>query len=63
LAVIALNNLYRFVIGMIMKGTPYIKPEGYLFLDHKRKLGLVKRIQKQLDKFALTKEDFIFSTN
>jgi len=48
---------------MIVKGTPYIKPEGYLFLDHKRKLGLVKRIQKQLDKFALTKEDFIFSTN
>jgi len=27
----------------------YINPEGYLFLDQKRKLGLVKRIKKQID--------------
>ena len=39
---------------MVTKGTRYINPEGYLFLDQKRKLGLVKRIQKQIDKFGLT---------
>jgi len=57
------RKLAVIIWNIIVKGTPYINPEGYLFLDQKRKLGLVKRIQKQLDKFALTKEDFNFSTN
>jgi len=34
-----------------------------LFLEQKRKLGLVKRIQKQIDKFDLTKEDLGFVTS
>jgi hypothetical protein len=29
----------------------------------KRKLGIVKSIQKQIDKFVLTNEDFNFVTN
>jgi hypothetical protein len=29
----------------------------------KRKLGIVKRIQRQIDKFALTNEDLNFVTN
>lgn len=56
------RKLAVIIWNIIVKGTPYINPEGYLFLDQKRKLGLVKRIQKQLDKFALTKEDFNFPT-
>ncbi|MCH7408958.1 transposase [Belliella sp. DSM 111904] len=56
LAVIIWNDLFRF-IGMVVKGIPYENPEGYLFLDQKRKLGLVKRIKKQIDKFGLTNED------
>ena len=56
LAVIIWNNLSR-IFGMVVKGTPYINPEGYLFLDQKRKLGLVKRIKKQIDKFGLTNQD------
>jgi transposase len=43
-------------------GTNYINPAGYLFLDQKRKLGIVKRIQKQIDKFGLTNEDVVFAT-
>ena len=39
-----------------------INPAGYLFLDQKRKLGIVKRIQKQIDKFGLTNEDVVFAT-
>lgn len=38
-------------------------PTDYVFLDEKRKLGLVKRIRKQIDKFALTNEDLGFVTN
>lgn len=57
------RKLAVIIWNMVVKGVPYVNPEGYLFLDQKRKLGLVKRIQKQLDKFELTKEDFSFSTN
>jgi len=45
---------------MVVKDVPYINPEGYLFLDQKRKLGLVKRIKKQIDKFSLTNKDIGF---
>jgi transposase len=48
---------------MVTKGTRYINPEGYLFLDQKRKLGLVKRIQKQIDKFGLTNKEIQLATN
>jgi len=34
----------------------------YLFLDEKRKLGIVKRIKKQIAKFDLTNEDIGFKT-
>jgi hypothetical protein len=48
---------------MVVKNVQYINPEGYLFLDQKRKLGLVKRIQKQITKFAITSEELNFPTN
>jgi hypothetical protein len=54
------RKLAVIIWNMVVKGIPYINPEGYLFLDQKRKLGLVKRIQKQIDKFALTTQDFEF---
>lgn len=54
------RKLAVIIWNMVVKGVPYINPEGYLFLDQKRKLGLVKRIQKQIDKFALTTHDFEF---
>ncbi len=56
------RKLAVIIWNMVVKNTPYVNPEGYLFLDQKRKLGMVKRIQKQLDKFALTKEEFNFLT-
>jgi transposase len=42
---------------MVTQKVPYKPPTEYLFLDEKRKLGLVKRIQKQFAKFGLTSED------
>jgi len=47
----------------VVKGIPYHNPAGYLLLDQKRKPGIVKRIQKQIDKFALTNEDLQFANN
>jgi transposase len=49
--------------NMIVKNIPYKPPKDYLFLDEKRKLGLVKRIRKQIDKFALTNEELGIVTN
>ncbi|KAF0128053.1 MAG: transposase family protein [Bacteroidetes bacterium] len=51
------RKLAVIIWNMVVKGVTYNNPAGYLFLDQKRKLGLVKRIQKQIDKFALTTDD------
>jgi transposase len=51
------RKLAVIIWNMVVKGVAYNNPEGYLFLDQKRKLGLVKRIRKQIDKFGLTKEE------
>jgi len=55
------RKLAVIIWNMIVKNVPYRNPEGYLFLDQKRKLGIMKRIQKQITKFGLTNEDFAFS--
>ena len=57
------RKLAVIIWNRVVKGCQYINPAGYLFLDQKRKLGLVKRIQKQIDKFDLTKEDLGFVTS
>ena len=55
------RKLAVIIWNMVVKGTPYKNPEGYLYLDQKRKLGLVKRIKKQINKFDLKPEDIGFS--
>ena len=57
------RKLAVIIWNMVVKNVAYINPEGYLFLDQKRKLGIVKRIKKQIDKFALTNEDLGIVTN
>lgn len=51
------RKLAVIIWNMVVKGIPYINPEEYLFLDQKRKLGLVKRIKNQINKFGLTNQD------
>lgn len=51
------RKLAVIIWNMVVKNVAYVNPEGYLFLDQKRKLGIVKRIRKQIDKFALTNEE------
>jgi hypothetical protein len=57
------RKLAVIIWNMVVKGIPYHNPTEYLFLDQKRKLGIVKRIQKQISKFELKPTDFGFVTN
>lgn len=57
------RKLAVIIWNMVIKGIAYKNPEGYLFLDQKRKLGLVKRIKKQIDKFDIKPEDLEFKTS
>lgn len=42
---------------MITKKVPYQPPKEYLFLDQKRKLGIVKKIKKQMVKFDIHRDE------
>ena len=57
------RKLAVIIWNMVTKGQQYVNPEGYLYLDQKRKLGLVKRIKKQIAKFELTNEELGFITS
>ncbi|KAA1245689.1 transposase, partial [Aquimarina sp. RZ0] len=57
------RKLAVIIWNMVTKGIAYQNPEGYLYLDQKRKLGLVKRIRKQIDKFGLTNDDLQITVN
>lgn len=56
------RKLAVIIWNMVAKQIPYHPPTQYLFLDEKRKLGMVKRIRKQMDKFELTNADLGFVT-
>ena len=42
---------------MVTKKVPYNPPTEYLFLDQKRKMGMAKRIKKQMAKFDIKPEE------
>jgi len=56
------RKLAVIIYNMVVQNKPYHNPKEYLFLDQKRKLGLVKRIQKQITKFELSQHNFNFVT-
>lgn len=57
------RKLAVIIWNMVVKEIPYNNEHNYLFLDQKRKMGLVKRIRKQIDKFELNPEELGFTTN
>jgi|LZCG01.1.fsa_nt_gb transposase len=57
------RKLGVIIWNMITKGIQYQPPTQYLYLDQKRKLGLVKRIRKQIDKFDIKPEDVGFNNS
>ena len=56
------RKLAVIIWNMLVKGVPYNPPTQYMFLDEKRRLGLVKRIKKQIDKFEIEPELLGFTT-
>ena len=56
------RKLAVIIWNMVTLQIPYKNPEEYLFLDQKRKLGMIKRIQKQINKFGLSDDDLKLST-
>jgi transposase len=42
---------------MVTNQVPYSPPKEYLFLDQKRKMGIAKKIKKQMTKFDIKPED------
>jgi len=57
------RKLAVIIWTMITKKVQYQPPTQYLFLDQKRKMGIVKRIRKNITKFDLKPEDVGFSTD
>jgi hypothetical protein len=57
------RKLAVIIWNMLVKGVPYKPPTQYLCLDEKRKLGIVKRIRKQITKFELTNIELGIVTN
>lgn len=51
------RKLAVIIWNMVVKKVAYQPPINYLFLDEKRKLGLVSRIKKQIAKFEITNQD------
>ena len=56
------RKLAVIIWNMLVKGESYNPPTKYLYLDEKRRLGLVKRIKKQIDKFGINPEQLGFAT-
>lgn len=56
------RKLALIIWNMVFYKQQYNPPEEYLFLDQKRKLGIVKRMRKKIEKLDLTKEELGFYT-
>ncbi len=56
------RKLAVIIWNMLVKVQSYNPPSQYLFLDEKRRLGLVKRIKKQITKFEIRPEQLGFTT-
>ncbi len=56
------RKLAVIIWNMVVKKVSYQTDKVYLFLEQKRKLGIVKRIQKQITKFDIKQEDLAFGS-
>lgn len=56
------RKLAVIIWNMIVKKQPYQPPTQYLFLDQKRKMGLIKKMKKQINKFEITGNDLGLAT-
>src|SRR3954454_24019607 len=56
------RKLAVIIWNMIVKQQGYNPPTQYLFLDQKRKMGLVKKMKMQIAKFEITNDDLALET-
>jgi transposase len=56
------RKLAVIIWNMVVKHIPYVNPEGYLFLDQKRKLHAAKRIKNQMKNYGLSAADIGIAT-
>lgn len=56
------RKLGIIIWNMVVKNIPYQNPKEYLYLDQKRKLAVLKRLQKQVENYNFSVDDFNFST-
>jgi len=56
------RKLAMIIWNMITKKEAYSPQEEHMFLDEKRKLGLVKRMRKKMATFGITSDDLSIST-
>ena len=57
------RKLAVIIWNMLSKGEQYQPPTEYLFLDQKRKMGIMKRISKQIVKFDIKMEEIGFDNS
>ena len=55
------RKLGVIIWNMVVKNIPYHNPKEYLYLDEK-KLAVQKRLQKQLENYQFSVNDFNYST-
>jgi transposase len=55
------RKLGVIIWNMVVKNIPYANPKNYLYLDQKRKLAVQKRLQKQVENYQFSADDFNFS--
>ena len=56
------RKLAVIIWNMLAKEQNYNPPTQYMFLDEKRRLGMVKRLKKQITKFEIKPEQLGFAT-
>jgi transposase len=57
------RKLAVIIWNMLAKAQNYNPPTQYMFLDEKRRLGIVKRLKKQITKFEIKPEQLGFVTD
>jgi len=57
-----ISKISSFIWNMLVKGQAYNPPTEYLFLDEKRKLKIINKLNKQITKFGLTADEVTFPT-
>lgn len=57
------RKLATIIWTMITKRVPYNPPNNYLFLDQKRKMKLVTRIRKNIEKYDIKQEEIGFGNS